>query len=252
MTFLAHAVYSLVILSVMRVNAITCILRSKLVSASNFNRFRKTTSTAVTKFPSQLNMSSGISVLVNNLESVKERIMSTAIKCERDPNSIHLIAVSKTKPIENIEELYSIGHREFGENYAEELIEKASVLPDDISWHFIGHLQSGKVKSLIERVPSLKCIETIDSRKLATKIQNKLLSLGRSPLDIFLQIDTSGEETKSGVTIEEAIDLAAFIKETCPLLIIKGVMTIGSPGDISCFDRLVEARAEVFLTKNLH
>ena len=79
--------------------------------------------------------------LVDNLRSVQQRIHEASSRCNRSPADIRLVAVSKTKPVEAIMELYSIGHRHFGENYVQELVEKASALPNDINWHFIGHLQ---------------------------------------------------------------------------------------------------------------
>ena len=191
-------------------------------------------------------MSSEKSETVINLENVVSRILNTEERAERVHGSVTLVAVSKTKPAVAIQELYDAGHRIFGENYAQELVEKAADLPKDIDWHYIGTLQSKKAKTLVRDVPNLKCIETVDSEKLAMKINNACESCGRSqPLDIFIQIDTSGEDTKSGIPASEATSLATFIREKCPFLKFKGVMTIGAPGDLSCFDRLKECRNDI-------
>ncbi len=156
-----------------------------------------------------------------------------------------MVAVSKTKPAVDIMELYNHGHRHFGENYVQELIEKAQTLPTDINWHFIGHLQSGKAKDLIKGVPNLFVIETVDSLKLAQKLNSSLETAQREQQRIFIQVHTSNEDTKSGVLASEVGNLVAAILESCPLLHIGGLMTIGAPGDYSCFAALVECRANV-------
>ena len=106
-----------------------------------------------------------MSTVVENTQVVKQRIRDAAERNRRDPNSIRLVAVSKTKPVEDIMVLYQSGHRHFGENYFQELVEKAEQLPKDINWHFIGHLQSSKANKLIRDVSNLFLIETIDSEK---------------------------------------------------------------------------------------
>ena len=111
--------------------------------------------------------------------------------------------------------------------------------------HFIGSLQSNKVKPLLRDVPNLECIQTVSSEKLATKISNAVSDLNRGPFDVYVQIDTSGEDSKSGVPPEEATNLVTHIVTNCPNISIKGLMTIGAPGDLSCFDKLVEVREEV-------
>lgn len=196
--------------------------------------------------------------LVNNLQIVHSRVTAASEAAVRaraiattpsTPSSglvstkpVRLVAVSKTKPAEYIQTLYDHGHRDFGENYFQELVEKAELLPKDIRWHFIGHLQSSKSSKLVRAVSNLAMIETVDSMKLATKLQNACESAGRAALDILIQMDTSNEDTKSGVDMHELIPLAEEINRTCPALRIKGLMTIGAPGDMSCFDKLASAR----------
>ena len=183
-----------------------------------------------------------IKSVVSNANSVKERIHIAATRCGRNPEDINLVAVSKTKPVEAINDLYNAGYKYFGENYFQELLEKAESLPDGIKWRFIGHLQSQKASRLVKEVKNLDCVETVDSIKLATKLNNACESHGKNELNIFIQVDTSGEDTKSGVDIQNLLELSVFVRDNCPRLKLKGLMTIGSPGDISCFDRLVEAR----------
>ncbi|KAJ1396357.1 hypothetical protein B484DRAFT_458910 [Ochromonadaceae sp. CCMP2298] len=184
--------------------------------------------------------------VVLNANEVGRRAVAAAEKASRAPESVRLVCVSKTKPAEAIQQLYDAGYRHFGENYFQELVEKAALLPSDIEWHFIGHLQSSKAAKLVKEVPGLAAIETVDTAKLAGKLNNACAAAERSPLSVFLQVDTSGEDTKSGVSPgPELMELVAYIKEQCPLLNIAGLMTIGAPGDFSCFDRLVEAREEV-------
>ena len=170
-----------------------------------------------------------IPVVVANAQIVAHRVQLAAMKAGRLSDSVRLVPVSKTKPAEAIQQLYDAGYRSFGENYFQELVEKAALLPKDIKWHFIGHLQSSKAAKLIKEVPHLAVLETIDSQKLATKLNNACESVGRPPLSVFIQVDTSGEDTKSGVEAgAELTELLLFIKEKCPFLQVAGLMTIGT------------------------
>jgi PLP dependent protein len=181
-----------------------------------------------------------------NLLGVKNKLEAAVGGCGRDVSSVNLIAVSKTKPASDIMALYNAGQRDFGENYFQELLGKVEELPDDIRWHFIGHLQSAKAGPLVKGVPNLASIETVDTPKLASKLNTAAGSYRTedNPLHICLQVDTSGEDSKSGVTLSEVCALATHVKDTCPNLRVLGLMTIGAPGDSSCFDRLVEARVD--------
>lgn len=160
-----------------------------------------------------------------------------------------LVAVSKTKPVTDLQAAYDAGQRCFGENYVQEIIEKSPELPNDIQWHFIGHLQSNKVKALLEGVPSLSCLETLDSQKLANKLNSMVETIGRDPLKVFVQVNTSGEESKYGVEPgEECISLCRHIVGSCPFLRLGGLMTIGQPDYSSRpenFDTLKKCRKEV-------
>jgi PLP dependent protein len=118
---------------------------------------------------------------------------------ELDAKNVTLVAVSKTKPVEDILELYNLGQRDFGENYVQELVEKAEQLPKDIRWHFIGHLQSNKVKYI---APFVHLIHGVDSEKLLKEINKQAAKLNKT-IDVLLQIHIAKEETKFGLDEEE-------------------------------------------------
>lgn len=163
-------------------------------------------------------------------------------------NDVRVVAVSKTKPLNMLQEAYDAGQRVFGENYVQELMEKAPQLPADIEWHFIGHLQSNKVKGLIDGVPNLAMMETVDSEKLASKLDGAVGATGRSALRVFVQVNTSGEESKYGVDPGQVVKLASHIVNNCHHLKLAGLMTIGmrdyssTPANFSC---LAECRKQV-------
>ncbi|KAF5279155.1 hypothetical protein FQR65_LT03401 [Abscondita terminalis] len=147
-----------------------------------------------------------------------------------------LVAVSKTKPNDLIIEAYEAGQRHFGENYVPELVEKAhssDILEKckDIRWHFIGRLQGNKVNKVLS-VPNLFIIETVNSKKLATQLDQKWpeFSNDGSKLKIMLQVNTSGEDAKSGIEPKDLVDLAKHVRENCKNLQLDGIMTIGKFG----------------------
>jgi PLP dependent protein len=184
------------------------------------------------------------------LAQVLSRIQAAANRTNREFPA-RLVAVSKTKPISAIQEAYDAGHRRFGENYAQELLEKAPALPRDIEWHFIGHLQSNKAKALLEGVPNLAMVETVDSEKLAKKLDTAAGAMNRPPLPVLVQVNTSGEESKFGVQPgEQCVSLARFIHAQCPNLRLAGLMTIGMPDYSSRpenFECLAKCRRELAL-----
>lgn len=175
------------------------------------------------------------SITVQNMYTVIARIEQAAVNAGRDPNVPRLCAVSKTKPAIAVQELYEAGHRIFGENYVQELVEKSAQLPADISWHFIGSLQSNKVKPLLRDVPSLACVQTVDSAKLALKLNSAVEALARAPLDVYLQVDTSGEDTKSGIPPAELGELVQFVSANCPQLRLKGICSLPSLPSLSLY-----------------
>jgi PLP dependent protein len=185
------------------------------------------------------------SQLIEQLSSVQRRVSSVTAKTLRSSaKPVRLVAVSKLKPATDILALYSppTSHLHFGENYVQELLEKSRLLPPDIRWHFIGGLQSNKCQVLAREVRGLWAVESIDSIKKA-----RLLDKGRGeqharngvepkdgsaaePLRVFVQINTSGEESKSGVEPDskELAELCKFIREECFNLRLQGLMTIGA------------------------
>jgi pyridoxal phosphate enzyme (YggS family) len=132
------------------------------------------------------------------------------ISNELKPKNVTLVAVSKTKSVEDILELYHLGQKDFGENYVQELVEKYQQLPKDIRWHFIGHLQSNKVKLL---APFIHLIHSVDSEKLLKEI-NKEAKKNNRIIDCLLQIYIAKEETKFGLDQEEAEELISRISGT--------------------------------------
>ncbi|KAI4311968.1 hypothetical protein MLD38_036829 [Melastoma candidum] len=161
------------------------------------------------------------------LRAVLRRVHQASERCSREAEQIRVVAVSKTKPVAVIRQLYDSGHRVFGENYVQEVVEKAPQLPEDIEWHFIGNLQSNKVKPLLTGVPNLAFVESVDDEKIANRLNNVVESLGRKPLKVLVQVNTSGEESKSGVEPSGCVDLARFVTQNCPNLEFCGLMTIG-------------------------
>ena len=123
---------------------------------------------------------------------------------------IQLVAVSKTKPAEDIQALYDAGQRDFGENYVQELLDKQPQLPSDIRWHFIGHLQSNKVKYII---PSVHLIHGVDSLRLLKEINKQSAKAGRVA-DVLLQVHIAQEETKFGFDATELATSLEAVRST--------------------------------------
>jgi len=193
---------------------------------------------------SQLSMSSTIDIAAN-LKDVQERVQQATTT---NSNSVRLVAVSKTKPVALLQDAYDAGCRCFGENYAQELIEKIPQLPDDVQWHFIGALQSNKANGLVQACENIErlTIETVASVKLANKLQTAVEKVdGEGKLSIFVQVNTSGEDSKSGIAPTEAVELCRHVLQECPRLNLQGLMTIGAPGDANCFAILSDCRDTV-------
>jgi pyridoxal phosphate enzyme (YggS family) len=148
------------------------------------------------------------------------------IKSELDLANVSLIAVSKTKPNEDIEVLYQLGQRAFGENYVQELVDKQASLAKDIQWHFIGHLQSNKVKYI---APFVHLIHGVDSLKLLSEINKQAQKSGRV-IGCLLQMHIATEETKFGMNSTE-LDEALAASLHLPFVSIKGLMGMASFSD---------------------
>lgn len=159
-----------------------------------------------------------------SIDSFKYRQIQDALS----PKGVTLVAVSKTKPVADIAELYALGQRDFGENYVQELAEKQSQLPQDIRWHFIGHLQSNKVKYI---APFVHLIHGVDSLKLLKEI-NKQAAKHQRVIDVLLQMHIAQEETKFGLDEQELVQLLEAIRhEPFPNVRICGLMGMASFSD---------------------
>ncbi|MFZ9147146.1 MAG: YggS family pyridoxal phosphate-dependent enzyme [Sediminibacterium sp.] len=148
-----------------------------------------------------------------------------SIIAELNPQQVQLIAVSKTKPNEDIIELYNLGQRAFGENYVQELVDKEASLPKDIQWHFIGHLQSNKVKYI---APFVHLIHGVDSEKLLQEINKQAIKQNRV-IDCLLQVHIATEETKFGFDADSISELIQSGRlANYPNIRIKGLMGMAS------------------------
>jgi len=156
-----------------------------------------------------------------DLKEVEAKIEAACKRAGRDRSEVTLIAVSKTKPVEMLEEAYGIGIREFGENKVQEMMDKYEVMPKDIHWHMIGHLQRNKVKYLMGKAA---LIHSVDSLRLAEEISAQSVK-HEVTTDILIEVNIAGEETKFGTDREEAIALVEAAAKL-PNIHICGLMTI--------------------------
>ena len=163
--------------------------------------------------------------LRSNLDRVIWEIEEARIK-RSEHLIVQLVVVSKYTEVENIKTLYELGQRNFGENQVQQLEARSKELEElPLAWHMIGTLQKNKINKLIDINPVL--LQSLDSIELANELNKRLENKGKK-MSALLQINSSGEATKSGVKPEEAIDIYSQIKETCPNIKLKGVMTIGA------------------------
>lgn len=156
-----------------------------------------------------------------NLKEVEGHIQEACDKAGRDRKDVTLIAVSKTKPVPMLQEAYELGCRDFGENKVQELVDKYEELPKDIRWHMIGHLQTNKVKYIVDKV---YLIHSVDSLHLAETISKEALKKGVT-VSILIEVNVAQEESKFGTTLKEAEVLVEEIAKL-PGISIKGLMTI--------------------------
>jgi pyridoxal phosphate enzyme (YggS family) len=161
--------------------------------------------------------------ICDNLEKVRQRIATAAQRSGRRYEDIDLVAVTKTVPVEAIQEAISCGIDIIGENRIQEAAAKHPLVKGPVRWHLVGHLQRNKVKTALE---IFQLIHSVDSYRLAEEISRRSSSLGRSA-DILIQVNTSGEDSKYGLSPEEAIP---FLESLTPLpgLRVLGFMTIGA------------------------
>ena len=155
-----------------------------------------------------------------NIQQIQAKIAAAAQNCGRNPREITLIGVSKRKPAALMEEAIAAGHRDFGENYIQEAMEKIDTLGRDrAAWHFIGHLQSNKAKFAVKY---FDLIHTVDKVKLAKEISKQAAKIDKIQ-DILIQINIAEEETKSGAEAEEVQELVKAVS-TLPNVRIRGLM----------------------------
>ncbi len=176
-------------------------------------------------------------MLADNLKAVQENIIKACEKSGRDSNEVTLIAVSKTKPVETLQEAYDAGARYFGENKVQEITAKYPELPKDIHWHMIGHLQRNKVKYIIDKVDM---IHSVDSLRLAETIEQEAAK-HELVMPILLEVNVAEEETKFGLGVSEVIPLLEEISKM-PHIKVEGLMTIAP------FVENPEENREVFRT----
>jgi len=164
-----------------------------------------------------------MATISDNLQVVRERIARAARTAGRDPVSVTLLAVSKSQPVARIEEARAAGHKAFGENYVQEALEKMDALPG-LEWHLIGPLQSNKTRLAAER---FAWVHTLEREKIARRLSEQRPA-GLPPLDVLIQVNVSGEATKSGVAVEAIAALARAIAPL-PRLRLRGLMAVPEP-----------------------
>lgn len=160
-------------------------------------------------------------MLKQNFDEVEARIQAACRRSGRKREEVTLIAVSKTKPVEMLREAYDFGTRVFGENKVQEIVDKYDALPQDISWHMIGHLQRNKVKYIIDKVD---LIHSVDSLRLAQVIE-KEAAKRELTAKILIEVNVAKEDSKFGVMPEDALSLVSEIAQL-PHIKICGLMTI--------------------------
>ncbi|KEX93013.1 hypothetical protein HA62_16085 [Pseudomonas putida] len=166
-----------------------------------------------------------MSTIADNIERVGSRIRAAALAAHRDENSVQLLAVSKTKPAQALREAYAAGLRDFGENYLQEALGKQAELTDlPLIWHFIGPIQSNKTRAIAEH---FAWVHSVDRLKIAQRLSEQRPA-DLPPLNICIQVNVSGEASKSGCTPEDLPALANAIS-ALPRLKLRGLMTIPEP-----------------------
>ncbi|GMM33995.1 hypothetical protein DASC09_013200 [Saccharomycopsis crataegensis] len=193
--------------------------------------------------------------LVGNYDAIGAQVAEACKKYQRPQSQVRVLPVSKFKPANDILALYETkGLRNFGENYVQELVEKSQILPEDIQWHFIGNLQSNKVKHLAT-VKNLFVIESASGYSKMKKL-NDLREESWPITNVYFQINTSDEAQKGGLSYDEVDKIVEEIKninKSCAKLAFKGFMTIGSVGqstkhdgsENTDFEKLVNLRKQV-------
>ncbi|QBM18265.1 pyridoxal phosphate homeostasis protein [Marinobacter sp. JH2] len=191
-----------------------------------------------------------MSSIADNIRSVTRRIQKATHQAGRKPDSVRLLAVSKTRPPEDIRAAAQAGQTAFGENYLQEALDKIEVLRDlaDIEWHFIGPIQSNKTRQIAE---AFSWVHSVDRLKIARRLSEQRPD-GLSPLNICLQVNVNAEESKSGCLLTELPELAATVSEL-PHLTLRGLMAIPDPNQSEAdlkqsFQKLANALTQLHQT----
>lgn len=162
--------------------------------------------------------------ILQNLETIERRIALACKKAGREREEVKLLLATKTVSADRIQSVIDEGHTLLGENKIQEAMNKYELLSDQpLEWHFIGHLQTNKVKFITQFTD---VVQSIDRLRLAKKLQNRLVYDGRESIDVFIQVNTSFEDSKFGVAPDKALELIKEVSKL-PNLKIKGLMTIG-------------------------
>ena len=162
-----------------------------------------------------------INMIKENFEEVKGNVLRACERAGRNVDEVTLIAVSKTKPLEDLREAYEAGARDFGENKVQELVDKIPEMPKDVRWHMIGHLQRNKVKYIVDKV---YMIHGVDSLRLAEEISKEAVKHD-VVVKILMEVNVAEEESKFGITVADAPKLAEEIAKL-PGVSLQGLMTI--------------------------
>lgn len=187
-----------------------------------------------------------MSEISERYHQVRQQIQAAAEQCGRSPDGIELLAVSKRKPIEDIEAMYALGQKAFGENYLQEALLKIKAIQhNDVIWHFIGHIQSNKTKEIALH---FDWVHGIEKAKHASQLDKHRAILGK-PLQACIQVNITGEASKGGVTIEQLPELANHISQLENIQ-LRGLMTMPDPNtpaeeQKAVFTRLRECKEQL-------
>lgn len=178
-------------------------------------------------------------------QHVLQQIQRACEHAQRSPETVQLLAVSKTHPSESLREMYAAGQRAFGENYLQEALEKIEALHDlEIEWHFIGHVQRNKTKHLAEK---FDWVHGVDRLIIAERLSNQRLQ-DQSDLNICLQVNIDGQDSKDGCAPDEVAELVAQISQLAKIK-LRGLMVIPAPDNTAAF---VDAKALFDTVKEKH
>lgn len=183
----------------------------------------------------------------NNIRAIKNQIHELEKRYHRDPDSVLLLAASKTQSIEKIQEAISVGQTHFGENYLQEALEKITAFATkNLTWHFIGPIQSNKTKKIAEH---FSWVQTVADEKIAQRLNDQRPD-HLPPLNICLQVNVSGEQTKSGIYPEGLLPLAEFCS-SLPRLRLRGLMALPEP-KLSIEEQRIQLRKLLLLFNELN